>query len=168
MANRGTHIGFFLSEDRPNDKKIIDVLNSLPPHENKCSYIRKAILFYSRYSEYDFESSSGEFSESSVENKLDEILSLLKSDKTPVEPRKPSKKKAEKPKEEELEDPKELLDELKKEEERKRTSKSSPEPVSEQEVEPETSKKDDELEVDAESDISESDFDSLMGDFLNN
>ena len=48
------HIGFQLHDDRPIDKRVIDILNSLPERENKCAFIRKAIIFYDDHKD-DFE-----------------------------------------------------------------------------------------------------------------
>ena len=68
------HIGFQLHDDRPIDKRVIDILNSLPERENKCAFIRKAIIFYDDHKD-DFENTPS--GDKLNDEKLDLILKKL-------------------------------------------------------------------------------------------
>ena len=75
------HIGFQLIEDRPVDKKVMDILNSLPKRVNKCAFIREAIIFYSEHKDTSFEKneSGDKLNDEKMElvlKKLDGILGL--------------------------------------------------------------------------------------------
>ena len=68
------HIGFQLHDDRPIDKRVIEILNSLPERENKCSFIRKAIIFYDDHKD-DFNNTPS--NDKLNDEKLDLILKKL-------------------------------------------------------------------------------------------
>lgn len=54
MGKQIEHVGFQLHSYRDIDVKCMKILDNLPDHETKCSYIRKAIIYYSdHYSEAD-------------------------------------------------------------------------------------------------------------------
>lgn len=74
MAKKKVHIGFELHEDRPADKKIMGILSNLPQHENKCSFIRKAIIFYSENKDKSFD---GNISSEKIDELIDKIDSLI-------------------------------------------------------------------------------------------
>lgn len=68
------HIGFQLHDERPIDKRVIEILNSLPERENKCSFIRKAIIFYDDHKD-DFNNTPS--NDKLNDEKLDLILKKL-------------------------------------------------------------------------------------------
>lgn len=72
MAGKKEHIGIVLHYDKPEDKKVIDVLNNLPEHETKCSFIRKAIISYGENYGKDFNSTDEKFD--AIMEKLDMLL----------------------------------------------------------------------------------------------
>ena len=69
------HIGFQLDQERPIDKKVIDILNSLPQRTKKCAYIRQAIIFYDKYKDMTFE--NGESDDTLNDDRLDLVLRKL-------------------------------------------------------------------------------------------
>lgn len=143
MAGKVEHIGFQLHSDRPVDKEIMEILGNLPQHETKCSYIRKAIMFYYKNKDKEFSS----------DDKIDEILEILKnmsdsavSAKDAVGPE---------PKTEEVV-----------EEKPKKTSKPSSSPAPEKEESKEESDDKEHLKIDADAELDDDSFEDALGDFL--
>lgn len=75
MREDGKHLGLFLSKNKPIDKQCLDVLEDIPKGYSITSYIKKAIIFYG-------ENGNKEIVDGDVNQKLDEILKILKT--TPV------------------------------------------------------------------------------------
>lgn len=47
-AENRSHIGFFLNLDKPSDREIDHILQTIPTYISKTSYIKRAIMFYSQ------------------------------------------------------------------------------------------------------------------------
>lgn len=47
-AENKSHIGFFLNLDKPSDREIDHILQTIPTYISKTSYIKRAIMFYSQ------------------------------------------------------------------------------------------------------------------------
>jgi len=126
-----THIGFFLNLDKPSDRAINQVLQTIPTYISKTSYIKRAIMFYKKYSNDNLdvieENEVAGFNNDNIvipsnnvkphtnktvnkkEKKEDEAVSVkdIKEEpqKTSDKPKKESGSKIEYPKEEEVKTP---------------------------------------------------------------
>ena len=156
------HIGFQLHDDRPIDKKVIDILNSLPERENKCAFIRKAIIFYDDHKD-DFENTPS--GDKLNDEKLDLILKKLdaitgmtefqterEEESHPAQPAPESSPSVE---------PEEEPEEIPEEKPEKKAKK-----VEKKEEKKEIKDDDDHLEVTADTDVNSEAYMDALGDFL--
>lgn len=170
------HIGFYLNNEKAEDSRCIDILNNLPKGYNVCSFIRKAIIFYSKHGNM-----ASEKNESlSSEEKLDLILSKLDSlsaapvpqsvketeQKPKTESKKaPKKKEVPEVKVEEAKiEPEELVDKTSEE-----STEEEPAPtinITVQKDEEPEEKAEDRIEIDADADIDDDNYDAIMSDFF--
>ena len=176
MKGNMKHIGFFLDRDKDFDRKCIDILENLPKGENRCSYIRKAIVFYNKYNGKAVDKRDT----LSQEEKLDLILAKLDGLSLPLqtvpestEPSEPKVKKAAKPKKLAVEkEPEEVKEEFEEEVEEPVIPEPIPEPVPVEKPkkaeEPVIEEEDDglHLSVSADTELNDDNFDDIMGGFL--
>lgn len=143
--SRTGHLGFQLNENRPIDKQVMDILDNLPDGEKKCSFIRKAIIFYNDNKDKSFDNigSSDKLNDRKLDMILEKLDEVIKAERLPESERESPTSQPSSPPLSKAEEPEAIFTE---------------EPGKEEDK--------DHLEVSTENNVNSEDYMNALGDFL--